>query len=177
MSNKHYHQSIENLLLTQFIKSSRIFDDSDEDFDNENDSEEEEDNIIFLGLCSLLDSRYSDVRSYNVFKSQEWWHSIVPNYDDTRFKRIMRMDSQSFQSFIKKIETHSIFQSSGNKQQAPVELQLAIFLHRIGSKDEIFSICSRFGISEGTVYLYCKRVMLAMLSLKDSLVIWLTHES
>ena len=52
MSNKQYHQSLENLLLTQFIKSSRIFDDSDEDFNNENDSEE--DNIIFLGLCFLL---------------------------------------------------------------------------------------------------------------------------
>jgi len=176
MSNKQYHQSIENLLLTQFIKSSHLFDDSDEDFDNENDSEEEENDIIFLGLCSLLDSRYSGTRLYDVAKSQEWWHSIVPNYDDTRFKKIMRMDSQSFQDLIKKIETHSIFQSSGNKQQAPVELQLAIFLRRIGSKDEIFSICSRFGISEGTVYLYCKRVMLAILLLKDSLVVWPTQE-
>lgn len=178
MSNNQYHQNIENLLLTQFIKSSLIFDDSDEDFDNENDSEEEEENnIIFLGLCSLLDLRYSDTRLYDVAKSQEWWHLIVPNYDDTRFKRIMRMDSQSFQNLIKKIETHLIFQSSGNKQQAPVELQLAIFLRRIGSKDEIFSICSRFGIAEGTVYLYCKRVMLAILSLKDSLVMWPTQES
>ena len=37
-----YKQSIEDLLLILFIKSSHIFDDSDEDFDNENDSEEEE---------------------------------------------------------------------------------------------------------------------------------------
>jgi len=177
MAYKQYHQSIENLLLTQFIKSSHIFDDSDEDFDNENDSEEEENDMIFLGLSSLLDSRYSSSRTYNVVKSQEWWCSIVPNYDDVRFKRIMRMDPQSFQSLITKIETHSIFQSTGNKQQAPVELQLAIFLRRIGSKDEIFSICSRFGIAEGTVYLYCKRVMLAILSLKNSLVIWPTEES
>ncbi|PKK56518.1 hypothetical protein RhiirC2_764338, partial [Rhizophagus irregularis] len=79
------------------------------------------------------------------------------------------MDSQSFQNLITTIETHSIFQSTGNKKQAPIELQLAIFLRRIGSKDEIFGICSRFGISEGTVYLYCKRVMLAILSLKNSL--------
>src|SRR5436190_20751620 len=89
----------------------------------------------------------------------------------------MRMDSQSFQNLITNIETHSIFQSTGNKQQAPVELQLAIFLRRVGSKDEIFSICSRYGISEGTVYLYCKRVMLAILSLKSSLVIWPTGQA
>jgi hypothetical protein len=178
MSNEQYYQSIENLLLTQFIRSSQIFNDSDEDFDNENNSEEEEENnIILLGLCSLLDSRYSETRLYNVAKSQEWWHSIIPNYDDMRFKKIMRMDPQSFQNLITKIKTHSIFQPSGNKQQAPVELQLGIFLRRIGSKDEIFSICSRFGISEGTVYLYCKRIMLAILSLKNSLVIWPTGES
>jgi hypothetical protein len=87
------------------------------------------------------------------------------------------MDPQSFQNLITTIETHSIFQSTGNKKQAPIELQLAIFLRRIGSKDEIFGICSRFGISEGTVYLYCKRVMLAILSLKNSLVVWPTEES
>ena len=67
-----YWQNIENLLLIQFIKSSHILDDSDEDFDNENDSEEEENDMIFLGLSSLLDSRYSSSRTYNVVKSQEW---------------------------------------------------------------------------------------------------------
>ncbi len=40
----------------------------------------------------------------------------------------MRMNSESFQNFITKIRTHSIFQSAGNRQQAPIELQLAIFL-------------------------------------------------
>jgi hypothetical protein len=127
--------------------------------------------VVFLGLSSLLDSHYSSTRIYNISKSQEWWHSVVPDYDDIRFKKIMRMDPQSFQNLITTIKTHSIFQSTGNKKQAPIELQLAIFLRRIGSKDEIFGICSRFGISEGTVYLYCKRVMLAILSLKNSLVI------
>jgi hypothetical protein len=67
------------------------------DFDNENDSDEEEkNNIIFLELCSLLDLHYSNIHLYDVAKSQEWWHLIVPNYDNTKFKRIMRIDSQSF---------------------------------------------------------------------------------
>lgn len=173
-------QNIENLLLTHFIKSSHIFEDSDSDDSKDSDEEQfdaEDDEVILLGLCSLLDSRYLESRTCNsVAKSQEWWHLIVPRYDDVRFKRIMRMDAQSFQNLITKIETHSIFQSTGNKQQAPIEFQLAIFLRRVGSKDEIFSICSRYGISEGTVYLYCKRVMLAILSLKSEVVIWPTGE-
>ena len=53
---------------------------------------------------------------------------VASKYNDLRFKKIMRMDSQSFQNLILKIESHSIFQPTGNKSQAPVELQLAIFL-------------------------------------------------
>ena len=59
-----YKQNIENLLLTLFIKSSQIFDDSDEEeneFENENDSETEENDVIFLGICALLDSHYSSL--------------------------------------------------------------------------------------------------------------------
>ena len=177
MSNK---QSIENLMLAHFIRSSHVFEDSDDesgDSEKEFEAEEAEENeLIFLGLSFLLDSHYLESRIYNIAKSQEWWHLIIPKYDDLRFKKIMRMDSQSFQNLILKFESHSIFQPTGNKPQAPVELQLAIFLQKIGSKDEIFGICSRYGISEGTVYLYCKRVMIAILSLKHELIIWPTGE-
>ena len=125
-----YKQNIENLLLTLFIKSSQIFDDSDEkenEFENENDSETEENDVIFLGICALLDSHYSSSHIYNVSKSQEWWFSIISDYDDIKFKKIMKMDLQSFLNLITKIENHSIFQLTSNKQQASVELQLAIF--------------------------------------------------
>ena len=50
-------------------------------------------------------------------------------------------------------------------------------MRRIGSKEDIFGICSRFGITEGTVYLYCKRIMIAILSLKKTLVKWPTGEA
>src|SRR5256885_9790819 len=174
MSNK---QSIENLMLVHFIRSSHVFENSDDESDDsEKKFEAEENELIFLGLSFLLDFHYLELRIYNIAKSQEWWHLIIPKYDDLRFKKIMRMDSQSFQNIILKIESHSIFQPTGNKPQAPVELQLAIFLRKIGSKDEIFGICSRYGISEGAVYLYCKRVMIAILSLKHELIIWPTGE-
>jgi len=81
------------------------------------------------------------------------------------------MNSQSFQNLLMKIKSHLIFQSFGNKPQALVKLQLAIFLWRIGSKNEIFSIYSQYDILEDTVYLYYKRVMLAIFLLKCELVI------
>ncbi|PKY63331.1 hypothetical protein RhiirA4_334989, partial [Rhizophagus irregularis] len=76
------------------------------------------------------------------------------------------MDSLNFQKLVLTLSTHQIFHNNSCHLQAPVEFQLAIFLRRIGSKENIFEICSRFGIAEGTVYLYCKRVMIAILSLK-----------
>ncbi|GBC14811.2 hypothetical protein RIR_jg40133.t1 [Rhizophagus irregularis DAOM 181602=DAOM 197198] len=100
--------------------------------------------MILLGLCTLLlDSRYLELRF------QEWWHLIVPKYDDIRFKKNYGNGFPKLTNLITNIESHSIFQSTGNRQQVPVELQLAIFLRR-GSKDEIFSIRSHYGISEGT---------------------------
>ncbi|GES96260.1 putative nuclease HARBI1 [Rhizophagus clarus] len=134
-----YQKDLENLLMINFIKSSQIFEDSDnESNDSKEQFEVEESKLISLELCSLLDSCYLEPYKYNIAKSQEWWYLILPKYDDIGFKKIMRMDSQSFQYLATKIGTHSIFQSTGNKQQAPVELQLAIFLRKVSSKDEIF---------------------------------------
>ncbi|CAB4438252.1 unnamed protein product [Rhizophagus irregularis] len=59
---------------------------------------------------------------------------------------------------------------------APVEFQLAVFLRRLGSKEDIFSIYSRYGIAEGTVILYCKRVMKAIISNKEKYVKWPTDQ-
>ncbi|RGB22591.1 hypothetical protein C1646_634058, partial [Rhizophagus diaphanus] len=79
-----------------------------------------------------------------------------------KFKKIIRMNSINFQNFVFLLITYQIFQNNSNYLQAPVELQLAIFLKRIGSKEDIFGLCSRFEIIKGTIYLYCKRVMIAI---------------
>ncbi|CAI2184044.1 4249_t:CDS:2 [Funneliformis geosporum] len=89
----------------------------------------------------------------------------------------MRMDSINFQKLISVLNPLPIFQNNNNNLQVSVKLQFAVFLKRIGSKENIFEICSRFGIAEGTVYLYCKRIMIAISSLKKFLVKWPTNET
>jgi hypothetical protein len=86
------------------------------------------------------------------------------------------MYPESFKSLANLLNNHSIFKSNNNKQQAPVEFQLAVFLRRLGSKEDIFSIYSRYGIAEGTVILYCKRVMKAIISNKEKYVKWPTDQ-
>ena len=61
----------------------------------------------------------------------------------------------------------------GNKSLASVKLQfIAIFLRHLGSKDDILSICSQFGICEGIVILYINCVMKAIRNKKLEFVQW-----
>ena len=139
------------------------------------DSEDEDDNELFIfSLLILNEERYLKLRIYNIAKSQHWYNNILSTYGDVRFKKVLRMLSENFKSLVNLIKNHSIFQSNGPKQQAPVELQLAVFLRRLGSRSDIFSICSNYGISEGTVILFCKRVMKAIISFKTCYIKWPT---
>ena len=113
---------------------------------------------ILLVLSSL---RYLVPRNH-VLKSQHWYHEVLPLYDDIRFKKVLRMERQQFNKLVQVLQNDTVFQNKGNKPQAPVEFQLVIFLRRLGSKDDILSICSRFGICEGTVILYVSHVMKAI---------------
>ncbi|GET52909.1 putative nuclease HARBI1 [Rhizophagus irregularis DAOM 181602=DAOM 197198] len=127
-------------------------------FEEEGDSnKEDDDDLVMLGLTSLLRIKYLEQRSYHVAKSKDWYNYILPKYEDCRFKKIIRMNSINFQKLVSLLITHPIFQNNRNHLQASVELQLAIFLRRIGSKEDIFGLCSRFGITKETIYLYCKR--------------------
>ncbi len=119
-----------------------------------------------FGLISLLKTWYLEQKNYCIIKSKEWYNDILPKYDDNRFKKKMRIDFINFQKLVLMLNTHQIFQNNSSNFQAPIEFQLAVFLRKIGSKENIFEICSRFGIAEETVYLYCKRIIIAILSLK-----------
>ncbi|CAI2170062.1 15055_t:CDS:2, partial [Funneliformis geosporum] len=78
----------------------------------------------------------------------------------------------NFYKLLSLIKTYPIFNTNNNKQQADISLQLAVFLHRLASKGDIFTICALFGIAEGTVILYIKRVLIAILSFKLNFVKW-----
>ena len=80
------------------------------------------------------------------------------------------MKKQQFNRLVQILQYDIIFQNKGNKLQAPVELQLAIFLWRLGSNDDIMSICSRFGVSEGSVILYINRIMKAIRNKKSEFI-------
>jgi hypothetical protein len=77
-----------------------------------------------------------------------------------------------FQQLADLICSHPIFSSQGNKPQACIEFQLAVFLCRLGSTGSLFEVCSRFGIGEGTVILFTKRVIQAIMVQKKNFIKW-----
>ncbi|CAB5115130.1 unnamed protein product [Rhizophagus irregularis] len=150
--------------------------DEHEEEEEENSSDEEDNIILQTVLIKRINTRYLEPRLYRVVKSKHWWQNVLPFYDITRFKKILRMHPHSFQQLANLIRSHHVFSSQGNKPQACVEFQLAVFLCRLGSTGSLFEVCSRFGIGEGTVILYTKRVIQAILAKKKRFVKWPTSE-
>ncbi|EXX64371.1 hypothetical protein RirG_143350 [Rhizophagus irregularis DAOM 197198w] len=150
--------------------------DEHEEEEEENSSDEEDNIILQTVLIKRINTRYSEPRLYRVVKSKHWWQNVLPFYDITRFKKILRMHHHSFQQLANLIRSHHVFSSQGNKPQAYVEFQLAVFLCRLGSTGSLFEVCSRFRIGEGTVILCTKRVIQAILAKKKRFVKWPTSE-
>ena len=139
-------------------------------------SEEEESIILKATLIQRLNTRYLKSRLHRVAKSKYWWRHVLPFYDPVRFKKLLRMLPHHFQQLADLIRPHPVFSSQGIKPQACVEFQLAIFLCRLGSTGSIFEHCSRFGVGEGTIILYTKRVIQAIMAQKKLFVKWPTLE-
>ena len=85
-------------------------------FESEGDdsSKDEENELVMLGLTSLLGTRYLEQRNFHVVKSKHWYHHILPKYDDYRFKVIMRMNPNNFQKLVSILVRHPIFQNNSN---------------------------------------------------------------
>ena len=170
-SKKKLQKIIENQLIKNILELIK-------NTDSKEKEEEDNDNELFIfGLLTLNEEYYLEFHIYNITKLQYWYNNILPSYEDIKFKKVLRMLSENFKSLVNLIKNHSIFQNNSPKQQAPVELQLAVFLRRLGSRNDIFSICSNYGIAEGTVILFCKRVMKAIISYKTSYIKWPTGQA
>jgi hypothetical protein len=165
--NMNCKEKLYNLLWLQvFLR------DEQEEEDEETSSDEEENIILQTALIRRLNTRYLKSRLYHVVKSKHWWQNVLPFYDTVRFKKLLRMLPYHFQQLADLIRSHPIFSSQGNKPQACIEFQLAVFLCRLGSTGSLFEVCSRFGIGEGTVILFTKRVIQAIMAQKKNFIKW-----
>jgi hypothetical protein len=151
--------------------SSRINSDNNtEDIDDHVDSCYEETLISSIILHRL--NYPSRIINIHHPKSDHWYSNILFSYDNIRFCRTLRMKKSTFWMIVNKIQNHDVFKDIPQRKQSPIEKQLAVVLYKLGGKATNWDICSKFGIAEGTVSLFTSRIITALKSLKNEVIIW-----
>ncbi|QRV93585.1 DDE superfamily endonuclease [Ceratobasidium sp. AG-Ba] len=108
------------------------------------------------------------LRKTNFFElSLEW--------EDEHFRTLYRMSKATFWGVVDRIKYSREFKSKGSKSQRPVFYQLGVFLIRYGISGSHFRHPKLLtSIGEGTVVLYCRRVIRAVREYGLECVVWPT---
>lgn len=117
-------------------------------------------NILEGKRCWKLRNRIP--KAINV---EQWFQQDILE-NDRIFKAFFRMDKASFGNLVEEIKDHSVFHNESNFSQKDVRYQLAVFLYRLGGKaggDTNLVSGVMLGLSEGTVSLYIRRVLVALI--------------
>jgi hypothetical protein len=131
-------------------------------------------------LETILASRLLNPRT-PVPKSSQLYLVLVEFKIDkpNHFHRNLRVSPSTFDELVNRIKDHSIFENQSNNMQFPVEIQLAIALYRFGHDGNAASvegIAQWAGVSAGMVIKATRRVIVAFLSLHDTVIRWPTEE-
>lgn len=134
-------------------------------------------------LEAILSSRYlaSATSATPVPKSSQLYLVLVEFKADKprNFRLNLRVSPSTFDRLVERIEDHPIFYNRSNSMQFPVEIQLAIALYRFGhdgNAASVDAVAQWAGVSVGLVVKATRRVIIAFLSLHDSVIRWPSAE-
>jgi hypothetical protein len=145
------------------------------------DDEEEQFLADYAGYLAIQNTRYSETRTRvprlgNLHILWDYAKTPVHHY---LFIKLVRVTPHTFLRILGDIEGNPVFQNESNHPQAPVEVQLAVALWRLGRFGNAASMddCAFMsGIGHGTVVAYTDRVITAILDLHQTYVRLLTDE-
>jgi len=128
-------------------------------------------NIDIAVLYALQDVCYLSGRDHHVPKAGNMhlaWEYARDPADHHRFINMLRISPHVFDILVELIEGHAVFQNHSNNSQVPVELQLSVFLYRMGrygNGASIQDVARIAGCSEGSVENFTGRCLTAIESL------------
>ncbi|KAE9392391.1 hypothetical protein BT96DRAFT_830697 [Gymnopus androsaceus JB14] len=121
-------------------------------------------------IQEMYTHRYEAPRDRLPRPSQSYLHHVLitlKNGHADYFRQELRVTPYTFDKLVAAIENDPVFENSSEAaHQAPVEEQLAVLLYRFGHDGNAASVqgvCNWAGIGKGTVLLYTKRVLTALL--------------
>ncbi|KAG6834449.1 hypothetical protein H0H93_009567 [Arthromyces matolae] len=133
-------------------------------------------------ILALYETCYLNGRDHKVPKASQLplaWQYVEDPQDHNRFTNMFRVSPYIFNILLQLIQFHPIFTSQSNVSQAPVEVQLAVTLFRMGrygNGASIQDIARQMGCSEGSVENYTNRCFDAIASLEEVFVRKLSDE-
>ncbi|CAG8785643.1 23690_t:CDS:1, partial [Dentiscutata erythropus] len=163
--------SSENLYKKQCLKVIKIVKEA-ELSDDEMDLDLEDEMNLDLNSQNLLNT---EVICNKVPKSYDWVQNYLFNYNESEFRKTLRMDKKTFWALVEKIQYYPIFYSDSNNLQTSVELQLAITLNQLGTNSSLWTISTLFGVCEATVLNFINRIIIAIQSLRSEYIVWPTE--
>jgi hypothetical protein len=132
--------------------------------------------ILLIRQTRYLQGRSPVAKAGNIHLA--WEFALNPS-DHHRFVNMLRVSPDVFLVLLDLIEDHPIFQNDSNNAQAPVQVQLAVTLYRMGHYGNGASLedIARFaGVSEGSVENFTEQCFTAIESLHDAFVRLPTRE-
>ncbi|KAF4040454.1 hypothetical protein GN244_ATG07315 [Phytophthora infestans] len=116
--------------------------------DQGSENDEAEDDIFY---CALVSNRY--LGRPDVVKTGKWSPERIFLLDAVRARRDLRMSKQTFVFLLGRIEAHTVFaRVPGKQQQAPVQLQLEVFLFALQDLT-IHRIAQHLALGKGSLQL------------------------
>lgn len=138
----------------------------------EDDEEEEEETALLYSLVSS--SRFISDHSPQV-RSSHYFINIFPLISDNEFRSMFRTTRLGFMGVLEEIKDDPVFWNNSTCAQVQPIYQLAVALSRFGVNGAAAGLLkwrALFGIGFGTVGLFTKRVITALLKLKNKYLVW-----
>lgn len=170
--------------------SSLSFESLDDDVDagyeadsDDNLSTDAEEDILFINRLAALQERINHLTNTRVLfpnrvhkVSQLYLVLVLYKEDDhKRFRQNLRVNPETFDELIKRIDDDPIFMSDGPQDQMPLDEQVAIALFRFGhygNAASVEAIAQWAGTSAGMVVNATRRVITAFLTHHDAVIRW-----
>ncbi|GAU99164.1 hypothetical protein RvY_10202 [Ramazzottius varieornatus] len=176
MASSHEKQRIvadlETLIVAEEVVSLLC-----DDYDELPPTEDAEKLTSPRNILSLISATRYLLPRTEVPKSKNFFYNVLPKLENDRWRQEVRMSKESLRNLLRLISRHPVFQNNSRHQQARPVYQLVVFLHRLGCEGTpVGKIARHFGISEGSVELYCERCLKAILSLEKKYVPWPNKE-
>jgi len=142
--------------------------------DGEEQVQKDIDEILELKFV-VENTRYFKLEKTPIPKSVSYPRDLLWRLPEAELRQAIRMDYRALCRVEELIRDDMVFRSKSTNPQREVWLQLALALERFGCDGNGISVgrLSRlFGVGNGTVILYTRRVISALLNIRNRFIVW-----